>query len=383
VRLGAAADTAGDRHARPRGLDHVHDRRLRVGAHGLVAWIRRPHARRGGRRGARRQPRPACRGRPPRCRRGACPGVGGRRVADPRRRCHGGPPPPELHRPAHSRCRGSGAEHAGVDLRPVARHGMGSRSLGTYPQRRLGLVGRRRGRRVRGGRARQSIAARTARTWFALIEARQQLRLAEETVGTYRTTTDQVRDRYERGLRPSIDLRLMLANLHTAEALEAQRREQYGRVLRQFELLLGRYPAGALETPDALPALPGDVPVGLPADLLAQRPDLRAAERRIAAADARLVASRRALYPASRSRAAPGLPPTRCDGCSTATSRSGAWPAASRSRSSRVDACVPVSRLPMPSPARHSSRTRASRSPRSPRSSRPSTPRSICASARR
>jgi outer membrane protein, multidrug efflux system len=147
------------------------------------------------------------------------------------------------------------------------------------------------------GGARQSIAARTARTWFALIEARQQLRLAEETVGTYRTTTDQVRDRYERGLRPSIDLRLMLANLHTAEALEAQRREQYGRVLRQFELLLGRYPAGALQTPDALPALPGDVPVGLPADLLAQRPDLRAAERRIAAADARLVASRRALYP--------------------------------------------------------------------------------------
>lgn len=147
------------------------------------------------------------------------------------------------------------------------------------------------------GGARLSIAGQAARTWFALIEARQQLRLAEETTDTYRTTSEQVRDRYERGLRPSIDLRLTLANLHTAEALAAQRREQYGRVIRQLELLLGRYPAGALSAPDELPPLPGEIPIGLPADLLAQRPDLRAAERRVAAADARLVANRRALYP--------------------------------------------------------------------------------------
>jgi NodT family efflux transporter outer membrane factor (OMF) lipoprotein len=147
------------------------------------------------------------------------------------------------------------------------------------------------------GGARLSLAAQAAKTWFALIEARQQLRLADDTVTSYRTTMEQVRDRYERGLRPSVDLRLTLSNLHSAEALRAQRQEQHGRVVRQLELLLGRYPAGALEPPDVLPALPGDVPAGLPSDLLAQRPDIRAAERRVAAADARLFADRRALYP--------------------------------------------------------------------------------------
>ena len=152
--------------------------------------------------------------------------------------------------------------------------------------------------RFEEGAARLSLAAQTARAWFALIEARQQLRLAEDTVRSYRTTAGQVRQRYERGLRPPVDVRLTLSNLHSAEALQAQRRDQYRRVLRQLELLLGRYPAGAYEAPDSLPALPRAVPAGLPAELLSRRPDLRAAERRIAAADARLVADRRALYPA-------------------------------------------------------------------------------------
>jgi outer membrane protein, multidrug efflux system len=146
--------------------------------------------------------------------------------------------------------------------------------------------------------ARLSLAAQAARTWFALIEARQQLRLAEATAETYQATADQVRDRYERGLRPPVDLRLALSNLHAAEAVRAARQEQYARVQRQFELLLGRYPSGVFEAPDTLPRLPGAVPAGLPADLLARRPDLLAAERRLAAADARLVANRRALYPA-------------------------------------------------------------------------------------
>lgn len=144
---------------------------------------------------------------------------------------------------------------------------------------------------------RLSLAAQAARTWFAVIEARQQVRSADAAVESYRATAEQVRDRYERGLRPPLDLRLALSNLHAAEALRAQRQEQYARVQRQFELLLGRYPSGAIETPDTLPPLPGAVPAGLPAELLARRPDLRAAERRVAAADARLVANRRALYP--------------------------------------------------------------------------------------
>ncbi len=145
--------------------------------------------------------------------------------------------------------------------------------------------------------ARLSLAAQTAKAWFALIEAGQQLRLADDTVASYRRTVEQVRYRYERGLTPSLDLRFALTNQHAAEAQQAQRRALVGQVMRQLEVLLGRYPARTLDVPPALPAPDGDVPAGLPADLIARRPDLRAAERRIAAADARLLADRRALYP--------------------------------------------------------------------------------------
>ncbi len=145
--------------------------------------------------------------------------------------------------------------------------------------------------------ARLSLAAQTARTWFALIEAGQQVRLAEDTVASYERTVQQVQHRYERGLAPSLELRLALTNLHAAEAQLSQRQEHAGLVMRQLELLLGRYPAAALDVPHGLPVPAYEIPAGLPADLLAQRPDLLAAERRVAAADARLAADRRALYP--------------------------------------------------------------------------------------
>jgi len=145
--------------------------------------------------------------------------------------------------------------------------------------------------------ARLSLAARTARAWFGLIEARQQVALAEETVASYEETVRQVRDRFERGVRTSLDLRLALANLRTAEAQLQQRRRALDAGTRALEVLLGRYPAAALAAPDTLPSLPEDVPGGLPADLIARRPDLAAAERRLAAGGARVRAAKASLYP--------------------------------------------------------------------------------------
>ncbi len=145
--------------------------------------------------------------------------------------------------------------------------------------------------------AKLSLAGQTSKVWFAAIEARSQVELARATVENFRTSSQQVRVRYERGLRPSLDLRLSLSNVATAEATLQQRQERLDNVRRQLELLLGRYPAAAIAVGEELPQVPDSVPAGLPADLVARRPDLIAAERQLAAADARLAQARAALYP--------------------------------------------------------------------------------------
>ena len=147
-----------------------------------------------------------------------------------------------------------------------------------------------------------SLVGQVAKLWFALRETQRQLLLAESTAASFRTTAEQVRDRYDRGLRPSLDLRLALSNVATADAIEHARAGDLDRLVRQLEVLLGRYPARELQAVRAaaaseLPTIPILVPTGLPAELLWRRPDLAAAERRLAATGADLESAWAGLYP--------------------------------------------------------------------------------------
>jgi outer membrane protein TolC len=67
--------------------------------------------------------------------------------------------------------------------------------------------------------------------------------------------------------------------------------------LRALELLAGRYPAAAVKVPAQLAPMPGPVPVGMPAELLERRPDVVAAERRVAAAFFRVEEAKAAKLP--------------------------------------------------------------------------------------
>ena len=145
--------------------------------------------------------------------------------------------------------------------------------------------------------ARLSIAAQTAKAWFATIEARDLLALAAETARSYATSADQVRARYERGVRSSLDLRLALSERAGANALVEARSNQLDSAKRQLETLVGRYPAGALVGRGELPELASEVPAGLPVEILARRPDIALAERNLAAAGARVREARAALFP--------------------------------------------------------------------------------------
>ncbi|MBI1198560.1 MAG: efflux transporter outer membrane subunit [Phenylobacterium sp.] len=145
--------------------------------------------------------------------------------------------------------------------------------------------------------ARQSMAAQTAKLYFATIEAREQLEFAQRTVAALEETARQVGDRADAGVASPTDKFLAIANLETARAGLRQRSDAYQQSARQLEVLLGDYPAGQIATPDVLPDAPPPPPAGAPADLLARRPDLIAAEKAVRAAGLRTYAAQRALLP--------------------------------------------------------------------------------------
>jgi len=145
--------------------------------------------------------------------------------------------------------------------------------------------------------ARHSLAAQVAKTYLAWQEAQLQVSLAERAVESFEGSANIARSRFESGLTSALDVRLSDSDASGARALKEQRREQLERTVRQLEILLGRYPSGKLSAEAKLPDLPAPPPAGLPSEILLARPDLRAADARLAATHARLYEARAAFYP--------------------------------------------------------------------------------------
>jgi len=145
--------------------------------------------------------------------------------------------------------------------------------------------------------ARLSLSGQVAKAWFNAVEAERQADLARATLESYRLSAERVRDRFERGLRPSLDLRLALTEVERAKAQVRQWAEQRDRAIRQLEILLGRYPAGEYAIAEDLPEVPDAVPAGLPSELVHRRPDLLALERQLLASGARIREAKAALRP--------------------------------------------------------------------------------------
>ncbi len=144
---------------------------------------------------------------------------------------------------------------------------------------------------------RLSLAAQVSKAWIGAIAAKRQRILAERSAQSFADTAAKVRSRYEQGLRSALEYQLSRNSAATAKALVVERQQQELQSIQQLELLLGRYPAGQLEIADELPVVEGEVGAGIPSMLLLRRPDLLAAERRLAAADQRLWESRASLFP--------------------------------------------------------------------------------------
>ena len=132
--------------------------------------------------------------------------------------------------------------------------------------------------------ARQSVAALVAKSYFLAVEATLQLRLAEDTVATSQQLVTFAEQRQRVGKGDGYDTALARANLESLRDTVEKLRLSQGQALRALEVLVGRYPAADVEVTTQLAKPPGPVPAGLPSDLLERRPDVVAADRRVAAA---------------------------------------------------------------------------------------------------
>lgn len=145
--------------------------------------------------------------------------------------------------------------------------------------------------------ARLSLAGQTAQAWFATIEARAQLDLAERSAELFGESASRIEARVQSGSRTALDVRLARSEWESARSVVAARRRQLENASRALQVLIGEYPDGVVQEQRTLPSLPAPVPGGVPAQVLERRPDLAAAERRLAAADTALAAARADFYP--------------------------------------------------------------------------------------
>jgi multidrug efflux system outer membrane protein len=144
---------------------------------------------------------------------------------------------------------------------------------------------------------RQSLAATMAKSWFTAGETWLQLQIAEDMVKAARELVTLAEKRRQVGPGNEQDVVLARANLGTFQDTAKQVRFAHAQTLRALELLLGRYPSAELQARRDLPAFPGPIPAGLPLEMLERRPDMVAAERRVAASFNRVGEAKAARLP--------------------------------------------------------------------------------------
>lgn len=145
--------------------------------------------------------------------------------------------------------------------------------------------------------ARLSAVGTLASAYFQLREADAEIELLRATVAGYERSLQIVQNRYAAGVVAQTDVLQSQTQLANARADTASVRQNRARFEHALAVLTGQVPAG-FELPPAqwVPTAP-DVPVGVPSALLQRRPDIAAAERAVAAANAQIGVQQAAYFP--------------------------------------------------------------------------------------
>jgi len=169
------------------------------------------------------------------------------------------------------------------------------------------------------GATRLSAQAALAQSYFALRILDAQRQLLDATVIAYQKSLELTQNRYASGVASKADVVQAETQLKTAQAQAIDVGVQRAQLEHAIAALAGTA-ASSFSLPTAsLTAEPPAIPVGIPSDLLERRPDIAAAERLVAAANAQIGVAEAAYYPTITLGASTGF-------VSTALSDLFSWP---------------------------------------------------------
>lgn len=146
-----------------------------------------------------------------------------------------------------------------------------------------------------------AAAAEVASNYIQARLAQARIAIAEDTLRTQDENLQIAGWRVQAGLVSSLDVEQARAQRAQTAASIPSLRTSFVNAANRLAVLTGQPPGAltaALSAPGRLPTGPAAIAIGIPADTLRQRPDVRGAERTLAAATARIGVARAALYPA-------------------------------------------------------------------------------------
>jgi multidrug efflux system outer membrane protein len=143
-----------------------------------------------------------------------------------------------------------------------------------------------------------TLVSDVAAQYFTLRELDAQFEISRQTLATRQEALKLTTSRRNYGIATDLDLKQAEQLVDTADVTISTLQQQIEQTENQITLLLGENPSG-IERQGSLDenALPPEVPAGLPSALLERRPDIRAAEQNLIAANADIGVAKAAYFP--------------------------------------------------------------------------------------
>ena len=147
------------------------------------------------------------------------------------------------------------------------------------------------------GTAKLSLEAELAVDYFELRSADAQKQLLDNTVRAYADNLQLTLGRFKGGVAPRSDVAQAQTQLDTTNVQDTDVSVQRAQFEHAIAILIGKPPANFSLAAAPLNNQPPNIPIGLPSDLLQRRPDIAAAERRVAEANQQIGIARAAYFP--------------------------------------------------------------------------------------